>query len=88
VAALARTHDAIVTVEEGCRMGGAGSAVMEALHAAGFVVPVLSLGLPDTFIEHGDPARLLALNGLDADGIATSIAARFGARPALVRVKT
>jgi 1-deoxy-D-xylulose-5-phosphate synthase len=88
VAALARTHEAIVTVEEGCLMGGAGSAVMEALHAAGIVVPVLSLGLPDTFIEHGDPARLLALNGLDADGIATSIAARFGARPALVRVKT
>jgi len=88
VAALARTHEAIVTVEEGCLMGGAGSAVMEALHAAGIVVPVLALGLPDTFIEHGDPARLLAMNGLDADGIATSIAARFGARPALVRVKT
>ncbi|MDP1535943.1 MAG: 1-deoxy-D-xylulose-5-phosphate synthase [Burkholderiales bacterium] len=85
---LARTHEAIVSVEEGCVMGGAGSAVMEALHAVGIVTPVLSLGLPDAFIEHGDPAKLLAMNGLDADGIATSIAARFGARPALVRVKT
>ena len=87
LAELARTHEAIVTVEEGCVMGGAGSAVMEALHGAGLTRPVLSLGLPDHFIEHGDPAKLLAMNGLDADGIATSIAARFGARPALVRVK-
>ncbi len=88
VAELARTHEAIVTVEEGALMGGAGSAVMEALHAAGLATPVLALGLPDQFIEHGDPAKLLALNGLDADGIATAIAARFGARPALVRVKS
>jgi 1-deoxy-D-xylulose-5-phosphate synthase len=88
VAELARTHEAIVTVEEGSLMGGAGSAVMEALHAAGLATPVLALGLPDQFIEHGDPAKLLALNGLDADGIATAIAARFGARPALVRVKS
>ncbi len=88
VAELARTHEAIVTVEEGSLMGGAGSAVMEALHSAGLTTPVLALGLPDQFIEHGDPAKLLALNGLDADGIATAIAARFGARPALVRVKS
>ncbi len=86
VAELARTHDALVTVEEGCVMGGAGSAVMEALHGAGIATPVLALGLPDVFVEHGDPAKLLAMNGLDADGIATSIAARFGTRPALVRV--
>ena len=83
---LARSHDALVTLEEGCVMGGAGSAVMEALHAAGLATPVLALGLPDSFIEHGDPAKLLALNGLDADGIAQAIATRFGARPALVRV--
>ena len=82
---LARSHEAIVTVEEGCLPGGAGSAVMEVLHAAGLANPVLALGLPDVFIEHGDTAKLLALNGLDADGIAKTIAARFGARPALVR---
>lgn len=82
---LARSHDAIVTVEEGCVMGGAGSAVQEALHAARIEVPVLSLGLPDEFIEHGDPAKLLSLCGLDAAGIEQSILKRFGARPALIR---
>ena len=82
---LARTHDAIVTVEEGCVMGGAGSAVQEALAAAGINMPVLVLGLPDQFIEHGDPAKLLALCGLDAAGIEQSVLKRFGARPALLR---
>jgi 1-deoxy-D-xylulose-5-phosphate synthase len=84
VAELARTHDGLVTVEEGCLPGGAGSAVMEALHAAGLKTPVLALGLPDVFIEHGDPAKLLAMCGLDAAGIEQSIVKRFGARPALV----
>jgi 1-deoxy-D-xylulose-5-phosphate synthase len=82
---LARTHDAIVTVEEGCVMGGAGSAVQEALAAAGILVPVLSLGLPDVFVEHGDPVKLMAMCGLDAAGIEQSILKRFGTRPALVR---
>jgi 1-deoxy-D-xylulose-5-phosphate synthase len=86
VADLARTHDALVTIEEGCLPGGAGSAVMEALHAAGLAkTPVLALGLPDAFIEHGDPGKLLAMCGLDAAGIEQSIVKRFGARPALVR---
>lgn len=85
VTELARSHDAIVTVEEGCTMGGAGSAVMEALQAAGIQVPVLVLGLPDQFVEHGDPAKLLAQCGLDAAGIEQSVLKRFGARPALVR---
>ena len=86
VTELARSHDAIVTVEEGCLMGGAGSAVQEALQAARIEVPVLSLGLPDEFIEHGDPAKLLSLCGLDAAGIEQSILKRFGARPALLAV--
>jgi 1-deoxy-D-xylulose-5-phosphate synthase len=47
------------------------------LHAAGLVRPVLLLGLSDTFIEHGDPARLLAMQGLDAAGIEASIRKRF-----------
>jgi len=85
VAELARTHEAIVTVEDGCVMGGAGSAVLEALQAAGLNVPVLVLGLPDQFIEHGDPVKLMSLNGLDATGIEASIIKRFGARPALLR---
>ncbi|PWS22645.1 1-deoxy-D-xylulose-5-phosphate synthase, partial [Enterococcus faecium] len=65
-------------LEEGAVMGGAGSAVLEALQGAGVVKPVLQLGLPDLFIEHGDPAKLLAGVGLDAEGIAKSITARFG----------
>ncbi|WP_312792952.1 1-deoxy-D-xylulose-5-phosphate synthase [Diaphorobacter nitroreducens] len=78
---VAAEHDALVTVEEGCIMGGAGSAVAEALAAAGVQRPLLQLGLPDAFIEHGDPAKLLALRGLDAAGIQRSITERFGALP-------
>jgi len=85
VADLARSHEAIVTVEEGCTMGGAGSAVLEALAAAGLPTPVLTLGLPDTFVEHGDPAKLLAMCGLDAAGIEQAVIKRFGTKPALVR---
>ena len=73
VTELARSHDAIVTVEEGCTMGGAGSAVLEALQAAGIEIPVLVLGLPDAFVEHGDPGKLLAMCGLDAAGIEQSV---------------
>jgi 1-deoxy-D-xylulose-5-phosphate synthase len=76
---LAATHDYLVTVEEGCIMGGAGAAVAEALAAQGIVKPILMLGLPDKFIDHGDPAKLLSSVGLDADGIAGSIRQRFGA---------
>jgi 1-deoxy-D-xylulose-5-phosphate synthase len=83
VVELARSHEAIVTVEEGALMGGAGSAVAEALAAAGVTVPVLHLGLPDEFIEHGDPGKLLSLCGLDAVGREASIVRRFGPSPAL-----
>ncbi|MFY9513133.1 MAG: 1-deoxy-D-xylulose-5-phosphate synthase [Rubrivivax sp.] len=80
---LARSHEALVTIEEGCVMGGAGSAVLECLAANGLALPVLQLGLPDQFIEHGDPAKLLSLCGLDAAGIEASIRKRFGSRPTL-----
>ncbi|MBX9871469.1 MAG: 1-deoxy-D-xylulose-5-phosphate synthase [Burkholderiaceae bacterium] len=76
---VAATHEALVTVEEGAIMGGAGSAVLEALQAAGVLKPVLQLGLPDVFIEHGDPAKLLALQGLDAAGIQMAIEQRYPA---------
>jgi 1-deoxy-D-xylulose-5-phosphate synthase len=59
--------------------------VLEALQVAGIEIPVLTLGLPDEFIEHGDPAKLLAMCGLNADGIELAVVKRFGARPALVR---
>jgi 1-deoxy-D-xylulose-5-phosphate synthase len=74
---IAQTHERLVTVEDGCIMGGAGSAVSEALQAAGLVRPLLQLGFADEFIEHGDPVKLLALQGLDASGIAQSIEQRW-----------
>ena len=83
---LAATHEAVVTLEEGCIQGGAGSAVCEALSAAGLCLPVLQLGLPDVFIEHGDPAKLLALQGLDAQGIEQAVRQRFG--PSLLPAPT
>ncbi len=85
VAQLAASHDLIVTIEEGAVMGGAGSAVAEALAAAGFVKPLLQLGLPDQFIDHGDAQQLLASCGLDAAGIVASVRERLGSKePRLV----
>ena len=71
-------HSAFVTVEEGALMGGAGSAVLEALARMGLNMPVLCLGVPDAFTEHGDPKVLLHRLGLDAQGLLASIRARFG----------
>jgi 1-deoxy-D-xylulose-5-phosphate synthase len=76
---VAKTHTALVTLEDGAIMGGAGSAVLEALQTAGLVLPVLQLGLPDAFIEHGDPIALMASLGLHAQGIQASIQSRFTA---------
>ncbi|MYN46889.1 1-deoxy-D-xylulose-5-phosphate synthase [Pseudoduganella sp. FT93W] len=82
---LAAEHDYLVTVEEGCIMGGAGAAVAEALAAEGIVKPLQMLGLPDQFIDHGDPAKLLASVGLDGAGITASIRQRSAAvEPRLV----
>ncbi|WP_354684001.1 1-deoxy-D-xylulose-5-phosphate synthase [Cupriavidus necator] len=75
---LAAENDFLVTVEEGSTMGGAGSAVLEALAEAGIDTPVLVLGLPDRFVDHGDPAFLLQQCGLDAAGIERSVRERFG----------
>ena len=77
IESLARTHDAFVTIEEHAVMGGAGSACLEAMMARGVVKPVLQLGLPDVFIDQGDPAQLLRLQGLDAAGIERSVRERF-----------
>jgi 1-deoxy-D-xylulose-5-phosphate synthase len=70
---LADTHDLLVTVEEHQAMAGAGSAVCELLASIRYKKQVLILGLPDRFIDHGDPGRLLASVGLDAAGIQKSI---------------
>ena len=74
---LAESHHLIVTVEEHQIMGGAGSAVCEALNAMNIERRVLLLGLPDRFVDHGDPARLLASVGLDAEGIGKAIKSKL-----------
>ena len=80
---LAASHAGLVTLEEGAIMGGAGSAVAEALAAAGVMCALLQLGLPDRFIDHGEQGALLASVGLDAAGIERAVRTRFGAELAL-----
>ena len=77
VLGLAREHDLLVTVEENVIQGGAGSAVAECLQKRGMTVPLLHLGLPDVFLEQGEPPQMLAACGLDAAGIAASIRRRI-----------
>ncbi len=84
---LAEDHSAIVTVEENVVAGGAGSAAAEAMSAAGITMPMLHLGLPDRFPDHGDPAAILTECGLDAPGITGAIERRFG-QPQLRTVHT
>ena len=77
LAHVAASHEALVTLEEGALMGGAGDAVLEALQTLGLIKPVLALGVGDQLTEHGDPVKLLAELGLDAPGIEASITQRF-----------
>jgi 1-deoxy-D-xylulose-5-phosphate synthase len=81
---LARTHALVVTVEDNVVMGGAGSAVAESLAAAGLAAPMLHLGLPDHFIDHGDQNQLAGLAGLNKDGILASIRKRVSPETAPV----
>jgi 1-deoxy-D-xylulose-5-phosphate synthase len=87
VAQIARGHALVVTLEENAVMGGAGSAVAESLAAQGIAVPILHLGLPDRFVDHGDQNQLLASVGLNREGILASIRSRLAqlAPPASVR---
>ncbi len=73
VAELARSHDLLVTLEDNAVQGGAGSAVMESLAAAGLTIPVLTLGIPDRYIEHASPARQQVDIGLDVAGILSAV---------------
>ena len=77
IARVARDYELLVSVEENVLQGGAGSAVAECLNQLGLSVPLLQLGLPDSFIEQGDPARMLADCGLDASGIIASVQRRL-----------
>ncbi len=76
-AELAGTHGLLVTIEENAIQGGAGSAVAEALAARAIVTPLLQLGLPDRFVDHGDQAQLLASIGLGKAGIVAAVRARL-----------
>jgi 1-deoxy-D-xylulose-5-phosphate synthase len=73
VISIAERHRAIVTVEENATIGGAGSAVGELLASEGLLIPLLHLGIPDRFIEHGSRESCLVAAGLDAAGLASSI---------------
>ncbi|MCX7120853.1 MAG: 1-deoxy-D-xylulose-5-phosphate synthase [Gammaproteobacteria bacterium] len=73
ILAAAGTHDLLVTIEENAIMGGAGSAVSECLSAHHQQTKIMHLGLPDVFLEHGDPNTMLANCGLDAKGMVASI---------------
>lgn len=74
---IAKTHHLLVTIEDSCVMGGAGSAAAEYLASQSYSVQWLHLGLPDTFIDHGDPVKLMAHIGLDSIGILASINKRL-----------
>ena len=77
VSQLATEHDLLVTLEEGSVAGGAGSAVSEYLADQGIVIPLLQLGLPDTFVDHGSHAQQLSRVGLDAEQIHSRIQERL-----------
>jgi len=79
IQSLAADHDYFVTIEDGAIAGGAGSACLEALSRLGIHKPLLQLGLPDQFIEHGDYQLLMTQCGLDVEGIAGAIKQRFPA---------
>jgi 1-deoxy-D-xylulose-5-phosphate synthase len=74
---LAHTHEAFVTLEDNAIAGGAGSAVAECLAAHGITLPILQLGLPDAYLEHGSREEVLTMAGLDLPAIRHAIHARF-----------
>lgn len=76
-------HKLIVTIEENTIAGGAGSAVNEYLAQIGCLIPVLNLGLPDKFLEHGNPDHMLSECGLDSQGIINAISQYFTSHPSL-----
>ncbi len=88
IRSLAAEHELLVTLEENTVLGGAGSGVNEFLHAEQIAVPVLNLGLPDRFIDHGKPSLLRQQAGLDASGIEQSIRARMGSISPLKKAAT
>ncbi|MBL8468038.1 1-deoxy-D-xylulose-5-phosphate synthase [Methyloversatilis discipulorum] len=81
VVQLAQKHRLIVTLEENALIGGAGAEVERVIHNAGLSCRVLRIGLPDRFVDHGDPALLYAEVGLDAAGVRIQVATALDALP-------
>jgi 1-deoxy-D-xylulose-5-phosphate synthase len=73
IISVAARHRALITIEENATLGGAGSAVSELLAAEGLGVPLLQIGIPDRFIEHGSRDTCLAAAGLDLAGLTASV---------------
>ncbi len=76
---LATTHQLVVSIEENTLLGGAGSAINEFLLTENYSIPVLNLGLPDRFLDHGKIADMLAAVGLDANGVVQAIQKKLAA---------
>ena len=74
---LSQSHSLLVTVEENVIAGGAGSGINEFLHQAAINIPVINLGLPDYYVEHGKPSELLKECGLDKQGMMSSISEKW-----------
>jgi 1-deoxy-D-xylulose-5-phosphate synthase len=81
VLSIVARHRALVTIEENATAGGAGSAIGELLVAEGLAVPLLHLGIPDRFIEHGSREECLAAAGLDAAGLSGAIERWWALQP-------
>ena len=77
IARLAASHDLLVSIEENVIAGGAGSAIQESLMAQGITIPLLQLGLPDKFVDHGDREALLSACGLDSSAIIRAVENRL-----------
>jgi 1-deoxy-D-xylulose-5-phosphate synthase len=77
IAELAGNHSLLVSIEENAVIGGAGAEVERVLGELGIEVPLLRIGLPDRFIDHGEQAQLLAELGLDRDGIVHTVRNRL-----------
>ena len=70
---MGRRFSRIVTVEDGIRAGGMGTAVLEWMADNGFAPRIVRLGLPDSFVEHGTVPQLMHITGIDKDGIKKAI---------------
>ena len=77
IAELAGNHSLLVSIEENAVIGGAGSEIERVLGELGIEVPLMRLGLPDRFIDHGEQSQLLAELGLDRDGIVHAVRHRL-----------